>query len=321
MLNKYIKIITVNLAVVLLSLLLSDYMFYRYIKYNHIQNCIKQNYSYDKNIRYKTYDIDINKKNIIKITNIYKYFLENGYYRKPIFPNIQHNRSPIILFGCSYTYRHNDDGFQMLLSKYTSRPVFNFAYDGWGAHQMYFIINNSLLYKIIENYNTPAPEYAIYTYIRDHKNRLTLFDVFNEIEPNLSYKIENGKLEVKKYGFINRVLYRLFLYRYLMKKCNEKMSDTERYEIIYNLIVESNNKLKLYYPKIKFVVLNYCQDEDFDEQEQNMFKKLEENETKIISTKSLTNENLKNKIYTDADGFHPNAEAWNLIIKPFLEKI
>lgn len=271
MVKKYLKYLLINILIILSILLLADYLYFKYIERNYRLSCLEQNIPFDTNVRYKTYDFI--KANDRATTNVYKYFLENKHYLEPISPTNKTTKSPIILFGCSFTWLDNDEGLQKLLSEYTQRMVFNFSYWGWGAQHTYYLTKNPLLYKIIDEHSNTSPQYALYTYIRDHKNRTSdVMDYFLDIEPYLTYEIKN-------------------------------------------------NELKKHYPKIKFIVLEYRREQNIIEEEEYFFKKLEQNGITVISTNSLTNENLYDKKYTKEDGYHPTPLAWELISKELAEKI
>ena len=317
--KNYFKIITINLIILIGIILIGDYLYFKCIEFNYREDCKKQNLPYDYSVKYKTYEIIDHKKQ--NTTNIYETFLEKNLYLEPIITNENRNNAPIILFGCSYTWLHNDTGLQGLLAKYTNRPVFNFSFWGWGGQHTYFLTNNPLLYERIEEYTKVKPEFAIYTYIRDHKNRITnVMDYFIDIEPYLNYKIENGKLVQQKHNFLNKLFFRLFTYRYLLKKY-ENNEDEYRYNILYLLLIESFDKLKKEYPNITPIMLLYEQDCTVDEYEEKMIQKLKQKGITIISTKNLTDTDLYRKDLTDPDGYHPNPKAWEIIVPKLVKKI
>ncbi len=317
--RNYIKIITINILSLIGLILVGDYIFFKYIEYNYRQDCIKQNIPFDYNIKYKTYEfINVKKKNT---TNIYKSFLNENLFLAPIIPQNTNIKRPIILLGCSYTWLNNTDGLQGLLAKYSKRPVFNFSFWGWGGAQAYYLVNDPLFYEKINSYNLGIPEYIIYTYIRDHKNRITdVMDFFIDIEPYLNYYIADNELKIKEHNFIQKLIFRLFTYRYLYKKF-EKNDNNYRYKILYNLLFGSYTEIKKHYPDIKFIILEYYQGDEEDKLEEEMLEKLQNRGIIFISTKNLTNENLKSKKYTEADGYHPNAYAWGTIVETLIKEI
>lgn len=320
MTKKITKYLIINITIILAILLASDYVYFKYIEYNYRQNCIQNNITIDKNVKYKTYKIQSNKDRTT--TNIYKYFLDEKHYHSPMFPSENSNKEPIILFGCSYTWLHNNEGLQKLLMEYTNRPIFNFAYWGWGAQHMYYLINNPLLYKIISSYETKQPKYVLYVYIRDHKNRITdIMDYFLDNEPYLNYQNKNGKLEIKKYNYFHKNLYRLFSYRYLKKKLNKENTDKYKYEMLFKLIDASHKAIKKQYPNIKFIMLEYYQENYEINEEKEFFEKIKNSGITIISTKDITKEDLFEKKYTQDDGYHPHPNAWQVITKPLAKKI
>lgn len=320
MTKKILKYLIINITVILFILLVSDYAYFKYIEHNYRQNCIQNNITIDKNVKYKTYKIQNNKDRTT--TNIYKYFLEEKHYHNPMFPAKNLNKEPIILFGCSYTWLYNEEGLQKLLMEHTNRAIFNFAYWGWGAQHMYYLINHPMLYKIIDSYETKQPKYVIYVYIRDHKNRITdVMDYFLDNEPYLNYKEKNGKLEIEKYNYFHRKLYRLFSYRYLKKKINNNNTDKYRYEMLFKLINASYETIKKQYHDIKFIMLEYHQENNEIKEEKEFFEKVKNSGITLISTKDITNEDLFESKYTRDDGYHPIPSAWQVITKPLAKKI
>lgn len=323
--KKILKWIFINILLLLSIFLLADYIYFQIIFQHYKNDCIKNNVTIDHNVKYKTYNIIRPTDNTT--TNLYKYFLEYKHYREPIFAKPSLNsmegktKAPIILFGDSYTWLFNEKGLQKNISYYTNRTVFNFAYWGWGAQHTYYLINNPLLYKIINANSKIPPEYAVYTYIRDHRNRLfPVMDYYLDIEPYLTYEMKDNKLQIKKYNFFHKLLFRFFSYRYISKKYQIK-SDKERYDELYNLVSQSYFELKKHYPNIKYIVFEYYQDKNILKVEDEFFKKLEKIGIKVISSKELTKENLLDKQYTIDDGYHPNEKAWELLSKPLAKEI
>ena len=229
------KILFINIFIIILGVLIVDYMYFQVIFHHYKNECIRNNVSIDNNVKYKTYNIIRPKDNTT--TNVYKYFLEYKHYNPPIIVKNDSGKekAPIILFGDSYTWFFPNTGFQKLLSVYTNRTVFNFAFWGWGAQHTYYLINNPLLYKTIEENSEIPPEYAVYTYIRDHKNRLfPIMDYYLDIEPYLTYEFKNNKLQIKNYNFFHKLLFRSFIFRYISHK-NQNKTNQERYNELYTL--------------------------------------------------------------------------------------
>ena len=308
-----------------------DYIFFKYIHISYLNTIENPEYRKQRSdghiIRYRAFDLSYNDDTT---TNVYNVFLEKKYYHDLIIPdNNQNLKAPIILFGDSYTWLHYDKGLQKLLAEYTSRPVFNFSFWCWGTAHMYYLSQKELLYKIIMDdsskiyfSSTPIqPQYVIYTYIRDHRNRLfSVKDYFIDFSPYLTYEKINDRLVIKKYSIFQKLLFRSFIYRYFTDKY-KKLDDDFAYDMIYNLIIETKKELQKHYPNIKFVVLEYYQEKNYIEQENNMFEKLRKAGVIVISTKDLTNEDLLNPKYVEPDGWHPNPYAWELLVPLFVNKL
>lgn len=104
---------------------------------------------------------------------------------------------PILIFGCSFAYGYKisiEKTLHKVLAKYTSRPVYDRSYAGWGINQMLYQLSNEKFYEII-----PEPEYVIYVYLSDHVRRLyqpCLYSIFQYY--GAFYHLVNGKLMLKK---------------------------------------------------------------------------------------------------------------------------
>lgn len=314
--KKYIKIISINILIIITTLICFDYIYFWTVRHS-FKN--KDNVLY-YGLKYQPLKKD--NKYSRSTTNVYKYFLENELYHEPILTENHKEKHPILLFGCSYTWLHPQNGYYKIISELTNKPVFNFSLWGWGAQHTYYLINNPLLYKIIEKYGTKEPDIAIYTYIRDHSKRVHKHqDYLASNHPYLTYTIQNGKLEKKEYNPIILPLYRVFTFRHIKNNFFNNMNTKEKYEILSELLINSYRKIKEKYPKIKFIVLEYYQDTDIIEEEIEMFEKLKKEGIIFISTKELTNEDLKSEKYTHEDRYHPTPKAWELLVPELVKKI
>ncbi len=319
--KKILKYLFINIFIIILGALIVDYIYFQVIFHQYKNDCIRNNVKIVDNIKYNAYDII--KPTDETTTDVYKYFLEYKHYHATIIPKNDkaEKKAPIILFGDSYTWLFYLMNFQKLLSDYTNRTIFNFAFWGWGAQHTYYLINKPLLYKIIDENSKIPPEYAVYTYIRDHRNRLfPVLNDFNDFEPYLTYEMKNNKLQQKKYNFLHALLFRSFIYRHIMHE-NRNKSNKEKYDELYNLVSQSYIEIKKHYPDIKYIVFEYYQDTDVIQEENEFFKKLENIGIKVISSKELTKENLLDKKYTFDDGYHPNEKAWEILTKPLAKAI
>jgi len=232
-------------------------------------------------------------------------------------------------------------GFAEQLAEQMHRPVFNFAFAGWGAQHMLYLLNNPLFPEIIFNeqinagINKPAaPEYAVYTYISEHFYRISAFsNYFGDTEPYLQYEFKNNQLQIKKYPLYIKLLIRFFSTRYLYLKFVRKgiLADKMDIDLLEKIIIESYSRIKKLYPDIKFVVLKYYQEgfsfNSYNQgslfyEEQKMLQNLEKAGITVISTQDLTDKNLADKdVISGENEPHPNVEAWSYLVKPLSEKI
>lgn len=185
------KLIFINII-----LLLILYIFSEYISYSlNLRNDLTRGLFVDKKSNFITNSFALPIKNFKKSIII----AEDGgisgpriHYRKDIYADANFNKSPVILYGCSYTacvWLSDEECLSGILQKETGRPVFNRGLAGYGIqHSLYHIENNlkdlllkynSQLLKSLHNNNLPQnlhlgnePYYVIYTFIEDHVNRL-----------------------------------------------------------------------------------------------------------------------------------------------------
>lgn len=315
--NIFIKVF-INLIIIIVIFLIADYLYF--CQY-HYFNCKKENGNDCRffNNSYNTYEkLD---KTSFYYNNVHEYFLEKKVYNPSIIPDkYSKEKKPVILFGCSFVYDLANEHLQYLLAKYTGRKIYNFSFDGWGTQHMYYLINKPMLYDII---GKPDPEFAIYTYIRDHKYRI--FDVrdeYYELLPYLAYDNKNGKLVKRKYNIITKNLFRSAIFRHLVWNYNYRnFSNKKSYEMLYKYVSESYYELKKHYPDIKFIIFEYYQDKENIPEEEEMFKKLQDIGIIYISTKDLTSEDLSSEKYVRDMFGHPNLDAWNILIKPLSNKL
>lgn len=312
---RFIRTMLINITIFFILFITFDYSFFKYQSFLWNKTNIMKLYP-----RYNTFD---NLESNPSSTYVYKTFLRDKYFHKPIYAS--RKKSPIILFGCSFTYFLNDTGLQKLLAEYTNRTVYNFSFWGWGTQHMYYLINDNYLYELITKYNNTDkdPELVIYTYIRDHNLRYNPFYNIIEIAPMLNYKTVDGKLQEKKYNIFEQTIQRPYIVRfYINKFYSQKTSNLKLLiPITYKLILESYKKIKTKYPNIKFIILEYIQDIETNKYEEEMFNKLEKEGIIRIKTKDLSDIDLSSEEYTEIDNFHPNQKAWETLIEPLAQKI
>ena len=256
-----------------------------------------------------------------------KWFEEKGEYRPAA--GMEYKKPAIWLFGCSFVYGIGinwaipfEETFGYILSNYTKRPVFNRAYPSWGVQHMYYQLEKGDIFNEL-----PKPEYVIFTFIADHARRTQklVYDPWSDGE-YLRYKVKNGRLEkinavlVPLWKFYPVKLWLTYLEYYI--RLNPKNHD-KNFDLVKEYLIESNNLLKAKYPDVKFIVLKYDGNDGFDRWfiETDRWKELKKEGITVIDADDLVNANLKDKKYTDPDGYHPNKIAWDLISKKLAKDV
>lgn len=239
--------------------------------------------------------------------------MKNGedFYR-PV-ANINSKEKPIILFGCSFVYGiliPDDAIFSEVLAKYTNRPVYNRARDGFGPSLMLYQLQNENFYKLI-----PEPEYIIYTFINDQPKRMFTTCTFQPYYYNIFYKMKNGKIVPKKYfsriflfEFIKNNLYN-YKYNY-----NKKVVDLLRAHFL-----ESEKLIKAHWPNTKFVIFAYTNNIS----PMDILKpELEQKGIKVIFRNDIAPfEDFSPDYALSKTDAHPNEKAWTYITPILMKEI
>lgn len=259
------------------------------------------------------YCID-NKENENKTLNINEEIIN---FRPILIGNnsdIKTRNSPIVLFGCSYTYGWNLDNnqtFSYKLYKETGRTVFNFGLVGTGVQQTLFMLQNNILKCI------PQPEYIIYTFISDHINRLNVCFSFDQYGV-IYYKYNENKdlvlmSDLDLYYWHSYILRRI--YNFLYTK-NLFIFNRDNYEFLLKHFLAVNNEIKKSSNNTKFVLFVY----EGDSIIKNIEEELKKNGIIIIYLSQLSKENFLDRKYM-VDDSHPNEKAWDVIVPLLIKKL
>lgn len=250
--------------------------------------------------------------------NSFDNFYETVQFRKPII--YEKDRSPILLFGCSYTYGNflfEEQTFSYKLAKISKHSVVNRAYDGWGVQHMLYQLQRGDCYNLQQ-----PPKYIIYVFIPDHIRRLySLFFDPTESAYNLFYikKIDGELLKFSNFSSW-RFLYLFGLsseigVRFYLNNFFDKSFDgLEEYFLESKKITDKN------FPGSKFVILKYV-DADSECFDTKKWHDLEKQGFIILDTRTLTGKVLSSKEYKTTDGFHPNEKAWDLIVPALMKSL
>lgn len=268
--------------------------------------------------------VDINGK----IANIdpKKYFLdENSLKEDRKLTGAEYSRRPIVLLGCSYTFGHGlskEENFSGVLSKYTHRPVYNYARDGAGPLEEYNFLYTDFN-SPIWNKSSDKPEFIIYTYMFNQVWRL-LQGIENINQTDLPHK-HIGESQVSY----------IFYKQYLYGKNYVNIDNSLNFMKI--IFTEMNKHFKKISPDSKFILLLY-QDKissgpsslqykiEKMTLEKSTWKDLEKEGISVISTEDLVGEKFLSPDYMlkyDYDkicSFHPSAKVWKVLVPKLVKK-
>lgn len=315
--KKKLFIIIWNIVLIIGILWLSEILVYKYqakIFYNNHPKVYPINkYTYD--IMYPDYMTDLK--------NYYNGLNNMFYGRKP--DGLEYgNKNPITIFGCSFAfgqYLNNNQTFSYKLAHKLKRPVHNRAISGGSFQHMYMQTIDKSFYEDI-----PQSDTVIYVMIGDHYRRtmLNYFDILDyHVLPHYT-KIGNKLIEDnynnKLSNFINslytvKALNHLYAnFRTINKIFENKVTDDT---VFY--FTKSRRELRKHWKKnFRFIIILY---EDWDiPYKELLIKKLEKNGFIVISTKELTDENLRDEKYEMQDNNHPTEAAWDLLVPKIIEK-
>ncbi len=307
---KKIKILALNICAIILIIITCEIIAYA-IEYSIL---IRENVATVKDSLHYYFKVVKNFNN--KPINLEE-------LRKPLIKNKTHKN--IILLGCSYTWEHmlNEiDTFGYKLAEKTHMNVYNFSVPSTGLREMLYILRNKEILNTIlseqdknSQQNKYYAEYAIYTYITDHKRRL-IYDL-NTHAPH--YKItKDNKLILEN----NKIYYCSFLYRQL-KELTFKCLPKEYIDNLFYIYIKAINeeiKQKFHNTENKpceFIIFVYNND---DEINWERISKLDG--VRIIRRRDLTAENLDNINYRISEtDLHPNARVWEVCVPQLVKKL
>ncbi len=137
----------------------------------------------------------------------------------------------IIIFGCSYAYGYvfpNEQTISYVMSKYSKRPIYNRAINGWGIQHVIYQLRDENFYKEIKT----RPKYIFYVLMGNsgHFRRLyyTCFPNIDDINYYFGFKNRNGKLEERK-PFLN-LYYNFAIFRHIQNKLIDRYVDINFWE-------------------------------------------------------------------------------------------
>ena len=201
-------------------------------------------------------------------------------------------------------------------------PVYNRGIPGGSFQHMYMQSLSDSFYKTIPNADT-----VFYIMISDHYRRSMLwhFDILDlHIYPHF-HKYKNQLIMDNPHNnFLNffKSIYTVKYFNHIYAdkySKNPKNSDKITDDALLYFIETRKELEKHWKKKIKFIILFY---EDWDVlYKQELTQKLKANDFIVISTKELTNKDLRSEEYNIIENNHPKEEAWNLIVPKLIERL
>ena len=317
-LNRIIKIILSDILIFFVLLLSFEFGVYKYyiFKYNRDRGFSMLPFKIRFVIPYNGYYEDM-----INFFNR-SFFLHNYTGRPPAGVEYK-DKTPVILFGCSYAYGEklkDSQTFGSKLSGIIKRPVINRAMPGTGLQHMYMQVKSDWFYETV-----PYSDTFIYVFFDDHYRRMKV-NYFNVLyyDEYPVFKVKNGKLVLVSQNnkvlnfirglYISKYLNHVLTYRYINNPKNAQALTDE--VLLY--FTETRKELQKHYGNnIKFYVILYSVVPYSD----ILRKKLEENGFITISTLELTDKNLYSPEFVIPNDGHPAETVWDLLTPLIVDKL
>ena len=229
--------------------------------------------------------------------------------------NEESKESPILLFGCSFVYGHRipfEKSMHKVLQKYTTRPVYDRSYHGWGVNQMLYQLKNPEFYKIIPQ----KPYKIIYVYMPDHINRLykpCMYSIYEYYGAFFKFDKFGKLVKRKDFDGYNRFNLTAHIYDSINKeKDKEKIK-----KFLYNHFAEAKTEIEKHWKDTDFIILEYFPDEIFE----SIKPDLKKHGFIVIDRNELVKFEYGDERYClDKTDGHPNQNAWEAVIPKLMEQ-
>ena len=228
--------------------------------------------------------------------------------------NVTSSSLPILLCGCSFTWGESleyNETVSYQLADLTGRPVYNRAGRGWGLSQFLYLTGRD------DFYNIPEPEYLIYIFIEEHRNRLDRFKATPAaIDFQPKYKVCKNRLVQEKPHFYDS----LFSVADF-KRCYNYKFKLIKDETLKLYFVQAEKEIRKHWKNTKLVIFVYPigNKEEKEHNNRKLWVDLEkENNYIVIFADDLTNVDLTSEEYR-VDGWHPSADAWRILLPKLIE--
>lgn len=311
---KLFKIILILVINIFIILLIFAFLEYKTVQKLHTEGISWEDY---KNVIMNGISVDDYFNAMLKRDE--KFFEDRLYFYHNSFrkdENINSKEKPIVIFGCSFAYGtglKEDETFSAKIAKLTGHPTYNRACSGCGLAQFLYLSRCDNFY----NYIKQEPEYAIYIYINDHKNRLDKFKIIPQVQVfQPKYKVKNNHLkEQKPKIFDNLYFFEDFQYNY------NYWFNRVTPELVKLYFTETEAAIRKHWKNTKLIILVYPTIDTHMDFSDEYWTKLEQDTSyKVILIKNLTDVNLIDEKYK-LDGEHPTAECWDILVPKIINAI
>ncbi len=247
-----------------------------------------------------------------------------------------YKKNAILLLGDSYTYGlglTKEEAFSAQLSKYTKRPVYNWAFCTEGIEYAVLELKNNQNIEKLKNQTKNNPlKYVILTY------------TYPQFDRTYSINRQYRYFYLRKYGLLEGQKFSYFDYLYTVLSVKNKLYVNSLYKnglqksvikLIKKYIKEINNDIHKNFPDAKLIFLIYSDSIDVIEQaglnssenainslNTGHWKDMEKEGITVLSTEELIGKKTEISDILQNERtvtIHPNAQIWKLII-PSLSK-
>jgi len=223
-------------------------------------------------------------------------------------------KKPIIISGCSFAWGaalKDNQTISYKIGHITGRPVYNRAGSGWGLSHFLYQIRKEYFFK-----NHREPEYIIYVFLYEHFNRLGRFKIsplFRDFQPE--YKIKNNTLYEIKPKLIDYTAFAFTVQMHRKKQYKDFPKTIKTY------FLETAKEIKKHWKNTKLVILKYPVIEGiYDYDSSSMWQELKNEGIIVLDAAEYAGEKILEPEYK-IDGFHPSAEAWDLILPGLISEL
>ncbi len=318
------KKVIITLIISIITIFLFDIAFFYYILLQEIKvsDSVKQWIHGDMYIPpYK-----------VKLRAPESYLSEKLEALRPIM-NSESKQDSIIIFGCSYAYGYifeNEQTISYVLSKYSKRPIYNRAINGFGIQHAIYQLRDENIYNDIKT----KPKYVFFVLMDclGHLSRLynTAFPNILSDEYFLTYEKRGNEL-VEKKPFLN-LYFNLAVFRHIQNILSNKRIEKKLTE---NPEKEDFDLFIFHFKTLNNLIKQKWSDENSKEYPKLIILAFEENKKELWEDE-LKKEGIDVIDIADAIGVHdlsdtkkgyfepeiaghPNAKVWTALM-PYLKK-